>query len=91
MSHTDYSTADIISSLRNKFTYHAPNEDQKVRYGELRGKFLDLALLIVDMTPVCADQTVALRKLHETSMAVNATIACNEDNHEIQSNNRSSI
>jgi len=78
MTNTDYSTADIISSLRNKFTYHAPSDDQKVRYEELRGKFLDLALLIVDMTPVCPDQTVALRQLHEASIAVNSTIACNE-------------
>ncbi len=79
MSNTDYTIADIISSLRNKFTYHAPNDTQKVRYTELREKFLELAIMIVDRTPICADQTVALRALHECSMMVNATIACNEN------------
>ena len=79
MSNTDYTTADIISSLRNKFTYHAPNDSQKVRYTELRDKFLELAIIIVDRTPICPDQTVALRALHECSMLVNASIACNED------------
>ncbi len=70
---------DITQEIQNKFVYHRPTPNQVLRYNDLRTAFRSLALLIVDMTPICADQTVALRKLHETSMAVNATIACNED------------
>ena len=47
-------------------------------YQVIREEFASLARTILDMTPSCADQTAALRKLRECSMAVNQTIACNE-------------
>ena len=65
--------------INNKFKYHAPTPEQILKYNALREKFRELALLIVDLTPICPDQTVAIRKLHEASMSVNATIACNEE------------
>ena len=64
--------------IENWFTYHAPTPDQVNRYSVLRAKFKELATLIVNVTPACPDQTVAVRKLRETAMAVNQTIACNE-------------
>jgi hypothetical protein len=65
--------------VRNWFTYHPPTDDQQERYVELRESFRNLADEILMKTPACADQTAALRMLRECSMAVNQTIACNED------------
>jgi hypothetical protein len=48
------------------------------RYEVLRDEFKRLAELILELTPSCPDQTAALRKLRDTSMAVNQAIACNE-------------
>jgi hypothetical protein len=65
--------------IDNWFTYHAPTPDQQARYEDLRENFKLTALAILSQTPACADQTAALRMLRECSMAVNQTIACNED------------
>ncbi len=65
--------------LDNWFTYHPPTEEQENRYVLLRDKFRELAYLILQETPACADQTAALRQLRECSMAVNQSIACNEN------------
>jgi hypothetical protein len=65
--------------IENWFTYHPPQGDQQSRYEILRDHFKALALEILNLTPACADQTAALRKLRECSTAVNQTIACNED------------
>ena len=66
------------ADLDNWFTYHAVIGDQQERYVKLRDKAKEFAELIVACTPSCADQTAAMRKLRETVMAVNLTIACNE-------------
>lgn len=66
------------NDLNNWFTYHPPIGDQQERYVKLREKAKEFAQLILECTPACADQTAALRKLRETVMAVNQTIACNE-------------
>jgi hypothetical protein len=66
------------ADIDNWFTYHPPMERQLHRYKVLRGEFKRLAEMVVEMTPPCADQTVAIRKIREASMAVNMAIACNE-------------
>jgi hypothetical protein len=68
--------------INNWFGYHSPTGDQAERYNFLTKQFRQLAMDIVRNTPSCADQTAALRKLRETSMAVNQTIACNEEEPE---------
>lgn len=68
----------VIRDIENNYRYHAPTPNQILRYNALREKFKELAMLIVDYTPICPDQTVALRKLHDANMAANLTIACNE-------------
>ena len=47
----------------------------------VRSQFIALGHHIVDVTPVSADQTVALRKLHEACMAAIATIALNQGSY----------
>lgn len=58
------------------FTYHAPKGDQQERYVRIREKAKELAKVIAECAPMCADRTVALRKLRECVMTANAAIAC---------------
>ena len=69
----------VLERVENMFSYHPPTEEQKIKYEHLRSSFKNLALHIADITPICPDQTIALRKLHDASMAVNLVIACNEE------------
>lgn len=64
--------------LDNLFSYHAPKGDQAERYQKIRDKAKELAALIIESTPVCADQTAAVRKVREAVMTANAAIASNE-------------
>lgn len=64
--------------LDNWFSYHAPKGNQQERYVAIREKARELAELFCASSVGCADQTAALRKLRETVMAMNLTIACNE-------------
>ena len=62
--------------LKNWFTYHAPDEMQKVAYEELRNRGLDLAKAIVDLCPDSADTTAAVRLVRQAVMTANSAIAC---------------
>lgn len=62
--------------LKNWFTYHSPSADQLPKYEAIRNKALELATVIVESTPHCADQVASLRKLREAVMTANASIAC---------------
>jgi hypothetical protein len=64
--------------LKNLFTYHAPKGNQQERYEVLRLKARELAVTIYDCCPDSADRTAAIRKLRETIMTANASIALNE-------------
>ena len=64
--------------IEKAFTYHPPKGDQVDRYQLIRSAGLDLALIIHEQTPACADQTVAIRKVREAVMNANAAIAINE-------------
>lgn len=66
------------ADLDNWFTYHSPKGDQPDRYEGIRNRARDLAAYFVTASRPSADQTAALRKLRETVMAMNSTIACNE-------------
>lgn len=61
--------------LHEMFTYHPPRKEQVPQYEAIRGKAMELAILIVANTPACADQTAAIRKLREAVMTANAAIA----------------
>lgn len=57
------------------FTYHPPTPEQQEQYKRIRDKAKELAQVIVDNTPYCADQSAALRHLREAVMTANASIA----------------
>lgn len=58
------------------FCYHAPTPDQIPRYEELREAARQFAGVILRLTPECADQTAAIRKVRVAVMVANAAIAC---------------
>ena len=70
--------APTRQQLENRFTYHAPNEDQKIRYAQIRETILNAAELCVKVTPVSPEQSRALNALDEAMFLFNAAIARNE-------------
>ena len=62
--------------IENWFTYHAPKVGQPASYEAIRDAGKLLTVVIRDMTPPCADQTAAIRKVREAVMTANAAIAC---------------
>lgn len=66
------------NELHEMFTYHPPKGDQPERYQKIRSAAEQFALVILENTPACADQTVAIRKIRESVMVANASIAINE-------------
>lgn len=65
------------AQLKNWFTYHAPTDGQPDKYEAVRSAGLEFAQIVVDNTPVSADQTAAVRKIREAVFTANAAIACN--------------
>lgn len=66
------------ADLNNWFTYHAPHGTQTARYERIRQVARTFAGVILECTPGCPDQTVAIRKVREAVMIANAAIACEE-------------
>lgn len=66
------------ADIDNRFTYHAPTEDQTVKYELIRNSAKHLALLIATKTPGSREQSLAMTKLEEAVFWANAAIARNE-------------
>lgn len=64
--------------LTNRFTYHAPKDDQAQRYEKLRFNGHNLAEMINELCPDSREKSVAITKLEEAVMWANASIARNE-------------
>lgn len=64
-----------LENLDWVFTYHAPTEDQRERYGLIAAASKNLARVILEVCPQCADRTAAIRKVREAKMTANAAIA----------------
>lgn len=65
-------------NLKDSFTYHRPFGNQPERYEALRAKAYELARMIQDCCPPSAETTLAIRKVEESIMWANKSIACNE-------------
>lgn len=63
------------ADLTNWFTYHAPDDLQKVSYENIRKAALDFATVVLANTPAGADQSAAMRKIRESVMTANASVA----------------
>lgn len=64
-----------LAMIEDVFTYHAPSGDQGQRYDALRAAAKQLAMVICAVCPSSADRTAAIRKLRESVMTANASIA----------------
>lgn len=65
--------------LANRYMYNTPKGNQQQRYEKtIRQGILGTALLGVEITPVCSEQTRALNALDEAMFLFNAAIARNE-------------
>lgn len=62
-------------NIEQVFTYHPPRGDDPERYTAIREAGRNLGQVILDNTPLCADQQAAIRKVREAVMAANSAIA----------------
>ena len=67
-----------LERIENNFTYHPPFGGQTERYVLMRDEAKKLAILMVNKAPESRELSVALTKLEEAVMWVNAAIARNE-------------
>ena len=67
-----------MRDLLKLFTYHRPTTDQAERYTRLREAALAYARVVQELTPGSAEQTLAIRSIHQASMHANSAIAVNE-------------
>ena len=63
-------------SILDSFDYHRPSPEQAERIERNRLAFKVCALAVIRNCPDGADQTAALRQLHEAMMTANKAIAC---------------
>lgn len=63
-------------NIEHVFSYHAPRPEQIPQFNAIRSAAKDFAKVIIDNTPVGADQAAAIRRLREAVMTANASIAC---------------
>ncbi len=61
--------------LDHLFTYHPPNARQLTQYEAIRTAAKYFATVLLQNTPVCADQGVAINALRNSVMFANASIA----------------
>ena len=64
------------TAIVESFRYHQPSPGQVERIAAVRRGCVELACLIMRQTPDGADQTAALRKLHECMRTANKAIVC---------------
>lgn len=64
--------------IENIFTYHKPFGDQAPRYGAIRDKAKELALVFNEAAPESCEKSLALTHLQQAVMWANASIAINE-------------
>jgi hypothetical protein len=64
------------SAALSSFHYHKPTDEQIQRIANVRSALKQAAEIVILNTPESADQTAALRKLHEAMMTANKAIVC---------------
>jgi hypothetical protein len=68
-----------LKELENRFTYHAPEEDQVHNYEDIRGIGRRMAAIIIGLTPDCREQALAVTKIEEAVFWANAAVARNRE------------
>lgn len=78
MTDGNHSFTDKQAQVEQTFTYHPPKPGQPERYMRIREKAKEFALLIIELTPISREQSLALTNLEYTVMMANAAIARHE-------------
>lgn len=66
----------LRQDIENMFAYHPPTSAAQIeRYKIIQEKAKELALIILDNTPQCPDQTAAIRYLRQAIMTANEAVA----------------
>jgi hypothetical protein len=63
--------------IENIFTYHAPKQEQIVKYDSIRATAKAFAQVVDDQCPESREKSLAFTKLEEAVMWANAAIARN--------------
>lgn len=71
-------TVADLEKIEKNFSYHAPKNDQQMRYVLLRDAGKTLAKLIVKLCPPSRELSLAITKCEEAIMWANAAVARNE-------------
>lgn len=72
--HKYWSALERAQFIVDSFKYHVPSEEQIGRISNVRNAAIATAEVILQNTPAGADQTAALRQLHEAMMTANKSI-----------------
>lgn len=75
MAHPKAAPVPAVVDLDHVFTYHPAGPEQIACYAAIREAAKGLVQAIVENTPVCPDQSVAIRKVREAVMTANAAVA----------------
>jgi hypothetical protein len=65
--------------ITNRFTYHAPNYEQRKLHTTIRNIAYNFASCINGLVPDSPEKDIAINKLDEAVMWANAAIARNEN------------
>src|SRR5580765_3595590 len=65
---------DLIKRINNDFVYHPPFGDQVARYAAIREYDRQMAIQIVEDTPISREQSMALTFLEQAIFYANAAI-----------------
>lgn len=68
----------MAEELETRFTYHAPKDNQPIRYTIIRAEAKRFADLCDELCPNSSEKSLAFTKLEEAVMWANAAIARNE-------------
>ncbi len=66
------------AELDRLFAYHAPTDEQVPRYTAINEAAKQFAIVVLENTPTCADQSAAIRLIREARMTANAAVALEE-------------
>ena len=74
--HKFWTQFDRAARIVDTFRYHQPSQEQIDDISAVRRGAIDFAELALRRTTVGADQTHALRLIHEAMMTLNKSIVC---------------
>lgn len=66
------------AEIERNFSYHAPREDQQLRYDTIRYKAKMFTAYINEYCPDSREKSLAITKIEEAVMWANASIARND-------------